>query len=197
MTAPRSSPAFMPRASSVARAGQRGYCAADTAEAPLRSWLIRSPTSAVWWVGELREYALDAFTRETKERSASRRTIRRWPSCLISWIQPGPAGTLWRGSGCRAGCIRRSEPSCGSLTGSASDQEPPPRRVTPPGADFSTGDIPHLSGAPGRWERRDPSAMAKRLLRLPRPDHGRLSRCASSATIPRRTHGEGGGPKPT
>jgi hypothetical protein len=36
--------AFMPRASSVARAGQGGNCAADTAEAPLRSWLIRSPS---------------------------------------------------------------------------------------------------------------------------------------------------------
>ena len=57
--------------------GKRGYCAADTAEAPLRSWLMRSPTSTAWRVGELREYALDAFMRETKERSASRRTIRR------------------------------------------------------------------------------------------------------------------------
>jgi hypothetical protein len=66
-----------PRAGSVARAGQGGYCAADTAEAPLRSWLMRSPTSTAWLVGELRDYALDAFMLETKERSASRRTIRR------------------------------------------------------------------------------------------------------------------------
>jgi hypothetical protein len=67
--------AFMPEGGSVARAGQRGYCPMDTAEAPLRSWLMRSPTSTAWRVGELREYALDAFMRETKERSASHRTI--------------------------------------------------------------------------------------------------------------------------
>jgi hypothetical protein len=35
--------AFMSRAGSVARAGQGGYCAADTAEAPLQSWLMRTP----------------------------------------------------------------------------------------------------------------------------------------------------------
>jgi hypothetical protein len=42
------------RVKSVARTGQGGYCAADTAEAPLRSWLMRSPTSAAWLVGKLR-----------------------------------------------------------------------------------------------------------------------------------------------
>ena len=36
-----------------------------------------APTKLVNAVGELREYALDAFMLETKERSASRRTIRR------------------------------------------------------------------------------------------------------------------------
>jgi hypothetical protein len=29
---------------------------------------MRSPTSTAWLVGELREYALDAFMRVTKER---------------------------------------------------------------------------------------------------------------------------------
>jgi hypothetical protein len=80
ISAPHLRTAFMPGAGSVARAGQGGYCAADTAEAPLQSWLMRSPTS-VWLVGELRECALDAFIRETKKRSALRPTIRRWPSC--------------------------------------------------------------------------------------------------------------------
>ena len=42
--------AFMPRADSVARAGQGGYCAADTAKAPVRSWLKGSPTSTAFLV---------------------------------------------------------------------------------------------------------------------------------------------------
>lgn len=32
---------------------------------------------------------------DSRTRSPSRRTIIRWPSCFISWIQPGPLGGDW------------------------------------------------------------------------------------------------------